>query len=163
MNLYAVFLPADGVAAEALERAAFVRQGFSHEAFWLTPLWAARKRLWGAFGFWLVWVGFVVAVAVTFRLDGVVAALIYLIGAFGFGLEGDRLEQNRLTRSGFALHALALGACRREAEEIFFAGPARDLPPPPPPDSGEEPAPPPPPALQRDGAIDLLGLFHPGN
>ncbi len=158
MNLYAVFLPADGGSGEALERAAFVRQGFSREAFWLTPFWAARKKLWGAFGFWLVWVGFVAALAVAFRLDGAVVALIYLIGAFGFGLEGDRLEQGRLMRSGFALHSLALGACRGEAEEIFFAGPAKDLPPPPP-DSGEEPAPAP---ASQAGAIDLLGLFHPG-
>jgi hypothetical protein len=161
MNLYAVFLPSDGGSGDVLERTTFVKQGFSREAFWLTPVWAARKKLWGAFGFWLVWVGFVAALAVAFRLDGAVTALIYLIGALGFGLESDRLEQSRLTKSGFALRAFALGVSEREAEEIFFAGPAATVPPPPP-DRGEE-AEPPPPAAAQAGAIDLLGLFHPGN
>lgn len=160
MNLYGVFLPAGQGFGEALERAAFVKQGFSHEAFWLTPLWAARKGLWGALGFWIVWVAVVTGLALAFRLDGPVAGLIYLVGALAFGLEGDRLEQSRLTKYGFALQAFALGDTAREAEQVFFEGPAKDLSPPPlpPPEPLEEPAPPP-----QAGTIDLLGLFHPEN
>jgi hypothetical protein len=163
MNLYGVFVPADDGAGGALERATFVKQGFSREAFVLTPLWAARRGLWRAFAFWLVWVGVVAGLALAFRLDGEVVALIYLVGAFAFGLEGDRLEQFQLKKSGFALQAFSLGASEREADQVFFEGPAKDLPAPaPPPAPGEKPAPPPA-SVAQAGAIDLLGLFHPGN
>ncbi|MGO8737518.1 DUF2628 domain-containing protein [Rhodoblastus sp.] len=155
MNLYAVFLPADD---GDLERAAFVKQGFSREAFLLTPFWAARKKLWGALAMWLAWAAIAAGLAWALKLNADVAGLVYLIGAFAFGLEGESLEQSRLTKSGFALQALALGGSRREAEEIFFEGPAKDLPPPAP-EAGDEPAPP----AASAGAIDLLGLFHPGN
>ena len=148
-------------APAQLERATFVKQGFSREAFVLTPLWAARRGLWRAFAFWLVWVGVVTGLALAFRLDGPVAALIYLVGAFAFGLEGDRLEQLQLKKSGFALQAIALGASEREAEQVFFEGPAKDHPPPPPPDPGEAPLP--PASVAQAGVIELLGLFHPGN
>ncbi len=159
MNLYAVLLPADGAAGDALERAIFVKQGFSPEAFWLTPLWAARRKLWGALGSWLVWVAVLAGLALAFRLNSAVVALLYLIGVFAFGLEGDRLEQAHLMKSGFALQALALGASGGEAEQVFFEGPAKNLPSPPP-DSGEEPAAAP---AAPGGVVDLLGLFHQGN
>ncbi len=163
MRLYGVFLPAGEGSGEALERAAFVKQGFSHEAFWLTPLWAARKGLWDAFAFWIVWVGVVTGLALAFRLDGPAAGLIYLVGAVAFGLEGDRLEQSHLRKCGFALRAFALGDTAREAEQVFFEGPVKDLPAAsPPPESVEEPAQ--EPALTpQAGTIDLLGLFHPEN
>ncbi len=159
MKLYAVLLPADDGAGSALERAIFVKQGFSFEAFLLTPLWAARKGLGGAFALWLVWVAVLAGLALAFRLNSAVVTLLYLIGAFAFGLEGDRLEQAHLAKSGFALQALALGASGDEAEQVFFEGPAKNLPSPPP-DPGEEPAAAP---AAPGGAVDLLGLFHQGN
>jgi Protein of unknown function (DUF2628) len=159
MNLYAVFLPADDSSGGGLERAAFVKQGFHWEAFLLTPIWAARRQLWRALVFWIIWVAVLAGIAVALQLNREIVALLYLVGASAFGLEGDQLEQSHLAEAGFALRSFAFGASSREAEEIFFDGPAKDFAPPPP-VSGEHQA---SAAAGPAAAIDLLGLFPSGD
>ncbi|MCI4679453.1 DUF2628 domain-containing protein [Rhodoblastus acidophilus] len=126
MNLYEVFLPRADSPAHALERAVFVKRGFDWEAFLLTPIWAIRRHLWFAFGLWTVWIAVVAGAAFAFRISSDTTLLLYLIGASAFGLENDLLEQSHLTKSGFALRSLALGASRGDAEVVYFSGLTED-------------------------------------
>jgi hypothetical protein len=121
MKLYSVFLPTGVAPPSMLERARFVKQGFALPAFVATPIWAARHRLWLALGLWLalvVMIGLLVGFA---RIGATAAALLYWLGALAFGLEADRFRQAGLSRAGFLMHGLALGASANEAEAIYFA------------------------------------------
>lgn len=117
MNLYAVFMPP---RPQAFEQAVFVRQGFSFVAFALTPFWAVWRRLWLAFGLWIVWAVFVALAARLANLEPGMALALYALGALAFGLEADQFEQARLAQQGFGLDRLALGSSIDEAETLFF-------------------------------------------
>lgn len=162
MNIYAVFLPSGVSVVNSLERAVLVKQGFNWEAFWITPFWAVRRRLFLALGLWIAWNTAIAAMALGLQGDGEVAVLLYLIGATAFGLEADRLEQSRLTRSGYLLQGLALGVSSREAEAIYFNGRSGDVFPPraqaPRENLGVQTSPKTP--TVRD--MDILGLFPSG-
>lgn len=53
MRLYSVFADPSADSAMALERAVFIRHGFSWPAFFLFPLWSLYHRLWGPLLLWL--------------------------------------------------------------------------------------------------------------
>jgi hypothetical protein len=159
MKLYSVFLPTGGATAHTLERARFVKLGFSWPAFLATPLWAARHGLWLAFGLWMALL-IVIGLLVGFAHVGPAAAfLLYNLGALAFGLEADRFRQRRLSRAGFLIHGLTLGDSVGDAETVYFAQRADNLfPAKPQPAQSRDDGGKPPTAGATDGA-DLLGLF----
>jgi hypothetical protein len=160
MAIYAVYLPLGSSPLRAAERAKLVRQGFSWNAFLMTPVWALRHGLWRALALWLGWT-LAVASAVAFaRLDPAVSLALYGLGALAFGLEADRFRHAGL-RSGYVLQALTQGSSTQEAEIVYFGGRA---------DLNALPAPRPP--AKRAGAdsqrphrppstpeADFMGLF----
>jgi len=158
MNLYAVFLPSR--APLALEQAVFVRQGFSLEAFALTPFWALWRRLWLALGLWAVWAIFVALAARFVSLDLGAALALYALGALAFGFEADQFRQARLAQQGFAFDRLALGSSQDEAESLYY-GARSELAAPAPQRRATWPSVAAAPAFR--GENDLLGLFPQGN
>lgn len=158
MKLYSVFLPTGVSPPRSLERAKFVKLGFSWLAYLATPVWAVRHGLWLALGLWVglvAGIGLLVALA---HIGAAAALLLYGVGALAFGLEADRFRQGRLSRAGFLMHGLALGGSEREAELVYFsqrvAAPFPEPPPAPPREDGRAP---PTSGLRADA--DLLGLF----
>jgi hypothetical protein len=155
MNFYSVHLPAGAPPAAALERATFVKSGFSWPAFLSTPAWAIRHRLWRALALWFAFLVVLAALAATAHIGALGGVLLYNIGALAFGLEADRFREARLASSGYLMHGLALGGSAADAEAVYFARRGRV-----PADAGstpaERPANPTPNVLSE---TDLLGLF----
>ena len=127
MNIYAVLLPASASFEHSFDRAMLIRQGFNWEAFLITPIWAARRRSWPAFGLWVIWTIAIFTIAFGLRLDAAAGFGVYLIGALAFGFEADLIEQSRLTNAGFLLQGLALGASKQEAELIYLSAHAKEI------------------------------------
>jgi hypothetical protein len=159
MKLYSVFLPTGGSAARSIERAQFVKLGFSWPAFLATPLWAIRHGLWLGLGLWLALLIVIGLLAAFAHIGPAAGFLLYNLGALAFGLEADRLRQDRLSRAGFLIHGLTMGDSVGDAETVYFAQRADALaaPKPHPARNRDDAAKPPAPG-PADGA-DLLGLF----
>lgn len=121
MKIYTVFLPAGLAPAQAMERVKFVKQGFDWAAFLVTPFWAVRHKLWLALALWIAALAAIGLISALAHLNSAAVLLLYIVLALAFGLESDRLKQNRLFNAGFLLHGLTLGANLREAEAIYFA------------------------------------------
>lgn len=157
MAFYTVLTPpADAAksAADQMEGAVFLKDGFILSAFIFTGLWLLAKRLWLAFAVFLViWV----AVAFGGRVIGLHPFGLLLgqalIGLF-LGLEGHGLIERKLLRKGWTLAGVVEGKDLDMVERRFFEQASSLSEPrafmPPPPASG--PARPMPPA-------PVLGLF----
>jgi hypothetical protein len=158
MKLYSVHLPAGAPAALALERAAFVKSGFSWSAFLVTPIWAIWRRLWLALGLWFALLAAIAVLAAVAHIGAFGGIVLYYIGAMAFGLEAERFRQSRLAATGYLLHGLALGGSVGDAEAGYFAGRGSVVA-----DSGPTPAAPTdradPPGPNVASETDLLGLF----
>jgi hypothetical protein len=153
MARYTIHLPAMAPREAALERAIFVRDGWSWGAFLLGPFWLFRHRHWG---------GGMLALIATLALLAGIALLPIPAGArllavlalqVLFALEGSSLRRAALRAAGFEEAGLVAGQNRDEIEYRFFAGalPGGDA------DAG----PLPPPAAPVPGAMPspVLGLF----
>ncbi len=111
--------PADRAAA--LERAVFVRDGWSWGAFFYGPLWLLWHRHWIA--------GLLALVAVALLLAGVAALPVARAIPFGvlflvavlWGLEGASLRRLALRRAGYAEEGLVVGGDLDALEQRFFA------------------------------------------
>lgn len=108
-------------AAAALERARFVRLGFSLGAFLFGPVWLLARRLWRPLALFVVGaalVGF--AAACGFIAPGAVFWL-YVAYAFYLGFEGRAFLTAALTRRGLPLADLVCAADLSAAEIGFFS------------------------------------------
>ena len=118
MAIYLVMTP-EG-EGEALEKAVFLRDGFSIGAFLFGPLWLFWNRAYAAAGLWL-------ALLVTLALGGTAlgvrpeaTALINFALSVALGFEGVRLLVRTLERRGFRESGLVACDNVQEAEEVFF-------------------------------------------
>ncbi len=162
MHIYAIFLPSGLSPLRAAEQAVLERQGFTLGAFLLTPVWALRHGLWLAALLWLLWVILIASTSSMAHFAPHAAFAVYFLGALAFGLEADRFRQASLSRSGFLLRGLTLGASIRDAEQLFFARRSGLMQPPSLPAkptvvAGDRPHP-----AAANIETDLLGLFPPG-
>lgn len=162
MRFYAVFFPAGGSFKTRFENAKLVRQGFDWEAFLITPIWAARKQMWLAFGLLLVWTAMSIVLTLALHLGAGSAFLLYFVGALAFGFESDRLCESHLAQADFLLQGLALGASRQDAELIYFYNRANEISRQAPTAGGEASDQQVMPIGQSGGTMDLLGLFPHG-
>jgi len=145
MAIYAVHCAAgDGEPATALERAEFLKLGFSAAAFVFGPIWLLARRLWRPLALWIVaaaLVGFAIAGG---ALGGNAAFWLYALSALYLGLEGRALQGAALARRGRPLADVVCAADSSTAElgffERAFAQPApRGAPRPPAPPSSAPP------------------------
>lgn len=135
---------------ERIEKAVFVRDGFSFLAFLVPPLWLLAN------GMVLVLIAFLVVstaavMAVEMALGDTMAALAGLAIALWFGFEARALRRWALARRGWTLAAVVEGRRFRNAERRYVAArleeratrPATDpgpaTPPPLPPGAGASP------------------------
>jgi Protein of unknown function (DUF2628) len=122
MSVYTVHEPPSraGATASAVERFAFVRDGFSWWAFLFAPLWMLRHRM------WLVLIGYVVVsvgLGTLVKLSGASALIVSLIGlliALLVGLEAGTLRRFTLNRRGWKNLGVVSGVDLEDAERRFF-------------------------------------------
>ncbi|MEJ0049820.1 MAG: DUF2628 domain-containing protein [Methylovirgula sp.] len=164
MAVYTVYVPdfgrralqSDAEKYAALPDAVFVREGFSHAAFFLGPFWLAWNRLWIALVAWFA-IYFLLTIEAPKVLSGGSIFWIGLLLEFLLGLEGNSLRRWELARRGFRLTDIAAGLRRSDAERSYFGRALRAIPPPVPTPKISDAAPafaPPP--------HEVVGLFpHP--
>ena len=127
MARYTVHIPANADAtrpdgrAEALERAIFVRDGWSWTAFFLGPLWLLWNRHWitGVLALIVTGVVFIGLVALPVSEAARAGAIILLMGLWG--LEGSSLRRFALARTGYTEEGLVVGGDLDALEQRFFA------------------------------------------
>jgi Protein of unknown function (DUF2628) len=118
MRYYSVHAPPD--APDEPERFAFIKDGFSWPAFFVSVLWMLWHRLWLA----LVWyVVFLLSVAWIGRLVSQDAAtVVAVLGTVLLALEGNNIRRRSLEGRGWDEIGASFGKGISEAEARFFAG-----------------------------------------
>lgn len=121
MARYTVHVPEDaGRDAAALERAVFVRDGWSWGAFLFGPLWLMWKR------HWLIGLAVLVIELAglraldTLAVPFVAGTISYGLIALLLGFEGASLRRFALSKAGFAEVALVTGSSLDDLERRFF-------------------------------------------
>jgi len=130
MARYTVHVPSRPDArGEALERAVFVRDGWSWSAFLFGPLWLLWHRHWLTGMIMLVITAALLAgMAVLPASEGAKLTAMLLVSIL-WGLEGASLRRLALARAGFVEEGLVAGGDLDALEQRFFAETTVPLPP----------------------------------
>jgi hypothetical protein len=162
MARYTVHIPANDDAFQheaALERAIFVRDGWSWAAFAFGPFWLLWNRHWITGMLTLVVTGALLAGLAALPTSEAAKAGAALLLMFLWGLEGSSLRRLAVARAGYTEEGLVVGDSLDALEQRFFAEMA---------DSGRVPAQEAPaatlPPVSGPGAIPfrgapVIGLF----
>jgi hypothetical protein len=121
MSIYTVHLPPlSRSAGERLQRAEFVRDGFSRGAFLLGPFWMlARRMVVEAALLFALQIGIALAMhALRFNVASILLALVLL--AFLVGLEASSIRRFQLWRRGFTEAGVIAAENAEAAERRFF-------------------------------------------
>ena len=117
MKIYTVLEPPDG----APDKVAFIKEGFSWAALFLTVLWALWHRMW-MIAVLLFAVMSALSVATNFDVIGSgFAALLQFGSALMFALEARSLQVTSLERVGFRRAGLIQASNSEAAELAYFA------------------------------------------
>ena len=120
MARFTVHLPKTGTRHERLERAIFVRDGFTFGAFALG-------------GWWFIINGYILVATILFVAYGIFAVILGVLGLVAFlfpvtfllaillGLEAASLQRWALTRRGFTEAGVISGDAGDALEQRFFA------------------------------------------
>ncbi|KAF0231882.1 MAG: hypothetical protein FD175_443 [Beijerinckiaceae bacterium] len=155
MARYTVHVPTQPDArAEALERAVFVRDGWSWGGFFFGPFWLLWHRNWLVGLLATIVVGLLFAVLVSQPIAEAAKVAAVLLIAFLWGLEGASLRRAALAFAGYREEALVVGDNLDEIERRFFLEA----------DAGASPAAPPagispPPVARGPWDQPVIGLF----
>lgn len=121
MARYTVHVPKLAASpGAALERAVFVREGWSWGAFFFGPLWLLWHRHWIIGMIVLVLYGVLIGTIDSLPLHPFAGGVAHFLLSLLFGLEGASLRRFALTTSGFAEVAVVAGGARDDMERRFF-------------------------------------------
>jgi hypothetical protein len=124
MARYTVHVPANADALQheaALERAIFVRDGWSWAAFAFGPFWLLWNRHWITGVLTLVVMGALLAGLAALPASESAKAGAALLVMLLWGLEGSSLRRLALVRAGYAEEGLVVGDSLDALEQRFFA------------------------------------------
>ncbi|MFI5010829.1 MAG: DUF2628 domain-containing protein [Hyphomicrobiales bacterium] len=158
MRLFTVHLPlAPASGRPMLDRAVFVREGFSVAAFLLSVLWCLWRGLWIPALLILVASGALLGIGRALDISPSAQMLAEFVLALLVGLEASNLWRSGLGRQGYVDAGVVAASDRAEAEEIFFGRTAMPMPE----ASGPAPdgLPRSPPSGRGRAADDVVGLF----
>lgn len=111
-KIYSVYIKQG--AANPLESALFIKQGFNLWAFILTAFWALFNRLW----LLSLIVG---VVSVIFVLnDSAAFAITSMLFSIWFGFEANNFLSSKLEKKGYILFDVTTGIDKLAAEARFF-------------------------------------------
>jgi hypothetical protein len=150
MNVYTVHLKGSQDDLATLERAVFVREGFSWAALIFGPLWLLWNRLWLALVVWLALESALVIWNVFSSPAHLVTTALVFLMHLALAFEASQLRRGALARRRFQTAGLVQGRRLMEAEGAFFRGAIKDRPNAPFEGSG---------ASTRTRAPDMIGLF----
>jgi Protein of unknown function (DUF2628) len=122
MARYTVHVPGKpDVRAEALERAVFVRDGWSWGAAFFGPFWLLWNRHWitGVLAFVLMAAVFATLAVLPLGEAAKAGAILLLMGLWG--LEGSSLRRFAMARAGYTEEGLVVGGDLDALEQRFFA------------------------------------------
>lgn len=161
MAVYTVLLPPTGKAPtleQSLERAVFVRDGFSWLALLFPLLWFLFNRL------WLILIAFLVVSVglelVLSELGGPFPGIAAVALSVLVGFEANGLKRWALMRRGYRLAGIVSGSSKVDCERRFFADwIGTDTPAPDPVSAPAAAVPWRPSASAHRGEPGILGLF----
>ncbi len=110
--------PPSGDFLSDVERAAFIKDGFSWPALFVPVLWAIYHRLWLALVLLLVAIAVIVIIAVD--LNARAGAVAGVASALLFALEANLLRRWTLKRRGWRMAGIVVGRNRDDNERRFF-------------------------------------------
>jgi hypothetical protein len=122
MKVYTVHLKGSQNDLATLERAVFVREGFSWGALIFGPLWLLWKGLWLALIVWLALEGALVIWNAFAQPTHSVTAALQILMHLALGFEASQLRCGALARRRFQIAGLVQGRTLMEAERAFFLG-----------------------------------------
>lgn len=150
MSVYTVQAPNDAFGEPDVEKAIFLREGFSWPAFFFGIFWLAAQGLWLSTALWLV-MCCVFAWLAIWHFDFGTSFWIFLALRILLGLEANGLRRRKLAGRRYRLVDIVSADALESAERVFFNrwphARARS------PESGLAPAPVP------SEETDVLGLF----
>ena len=120
MRIYSVYLPPEEDVAARLEKAVFVKEGFSWPALFFSGLWCVFHGLWivliiyASAMFFSVWL--FQAMNISAQITPFIHAGITLLFAF----EANGLRERAMLRRGYELHSQIQGSEFLEAEARFY-------------------------------------------
>lgn len=151
MSVYTVQAPLGPSGAIELEKAVFLREGFSFGAFCFGFFWLLAQRLWLVALAWLALAGLFGWLAFTHLSFGS-TVLVGLAFRLLLGLEAHALLRDRLQRRGYQLVGVVAARNHERAErQFFFRAMGSQAPAPPPAEASSAPMP-----AHHSG---VLGLF----
>ncbi|HRE22101.1 MAG TPA: DUF2628 domain-containing protein [Rhabdaerophilum sp.] len=122
MARFTIHVPGDAPSREAgLERAVFVRDGWSWGAFLFGPFWLMAHRHWLTGLFALVGLGLVLAAIVALPVAAGAKAAVWLLIGWLFGIEGSSLRRLALRRAGYDEAGVIVGSAGEALEQRTFA------------------------------------------
>lgn len=120
MAIYAIHAPPAANAAQAVDGARLLADGFCLAAFVFAPLWALANRLWLVLGLWVLALVGLQTLAAFGWLNPGGAAAIYLLGALLTGLEGRGWLAAKFARHGAPLADIVAAPDAEEAARRYF-------------------------------------------
>jgi hypothetical protein len=140
MTVYTVQAPIGALGEPEIERAVFLREGFSWGAFVFGFFWLAWHRLWAIAAVWLLAGALLAWLALGHLSFGSIVLIALALRAL-LGLEANALLRHRFASSRYRLVGVVTAATLESAERTFYsramqpqteAGPAPKIVQPPP-------------------------------
>lgn len=123
MARFTIHVPGDAPRRETgLERAVFVRDGWSWGAFLFGPFWLMAHRHWLTGFFALIALALVLAGIATLPVVAGAKAAVWLLVGWLFGIEGSSLRRFALRRGGYDEAGVIVGSAGEALEQRAFAG-----------------------------------------
>ncbi len=122
MARFTIHVPGDAPNREAgLERAVFVRDGWSWGAFLFGPFWLMAHRHWLTGFFALIALALVLAGIAALPVAAGAKAAVWLLVGWLFGIEGSSLRRLALRRAGYEEAGVVVGEAGETLEQRAFA------------------------------------------
>jgi len=120
MRIYSVYLPPEEDAATRLEKAVFIKEGFSWPALFFSGLWCLFHGLWLVFIIYAGVMFLTVWAAQAMDISAQITPFIHTGIALLFAFEANALRERTMQRRGYELYCQVQGSEFLEAEAKFY-------------------------------------------
>jgi len=118
INLYKVYIDKD--AANPIDEAIFIKDGFSFLAFIFNVFWAAFYRLWGVVLIYIFFISAVTALEIYGFVNLEMSTVLRLGFTIWFAFEAVEWRSEDLERKGYTLYDVVSGKNEQDAQRRFL-------------------------------------------